>query len=311
VKRALLAAILAGLAVAAPASAGVPSVRGTSLIKGNKPLEAFASVGPTVTLFGDAVTAKVAVVVDRKWIDPASLRVRVHFTPYQPISPPTETRTGNGRLEEITWAWSARCLTVRCIPESLSGDLTRDFDLAPARIEYVLAGSTARHSLHAGFQQIQVGSQLNPKVVNFLEKKRVLAWQFPLTPVPSPHYRVSPTLAFWLPLALAIVLGTLGLAVVARWALQFRTAATASGPAIPDSPLERALTLFFWARANDDDTLQRKALERVADELPFDVHDLSETAHALAWSQETPDEEDVQVISERAGIHRRNGEPEQ
>jgi hypothetical protein len=75
------------------------------------------------------------------------------------------------------------------------------------------------------------------------------------------------------------------------------------------SSLERALGLFFWAREHDDETLQRKALERVADELPFDVHDLSETARALAWSREIPDEEDVQEISERAGIHRRNGEP--
>jgi hypothetical protein len=310
VRRALLIAVLAGLAIAAPANAGVPSVHGTSLIKGNKPLEVFASIGPPVVLFGDALKAKVAIVVDRKWIDPAGLRVRVHFTPYRAISPPTEVRTGNGRLQEITWTWSIRCLTVQCIPESLVGEQTRNFQFAPARIKYV-AGGKVKYALTAGFQQVQVGSQLNPKVVDFLEKKHILAWQFPLTPIPSPHYRVSPTLAFWLPLVLAIVLGALGLALAGRWALQFRPAAAAHGPPVPTSSLERALTLFFWARANDDDTLQRKALERVADELPFDVHDLSETAHALAWSPETPDEEDVQVISERAGIHRRNGEPEQ
>lgn len=310
-KRGLAAALLAALALVAPARAGVPSVHGTSLIKGNKPLEVFASVGPAVTLFGDALTARVAVVVDRKWIDPANLRVLVRFKPYRPISSPSEVRTGSGRLQEITWTWSVRCLTVDCLPESLSGDLTHVFGLAPARVEYVLPGGKIQYSLYAGFQQVQVGSQLTPKVVRLLEKERILDWQYPLTPVPAPHYRVSPTLAFWVPLALAIVLGTLGLAVAARWALRFRTVAAAQGPATPDSPLERALTLFFWARANNDDTLQRKALERVADELPFDVHELSETAHALAWSPETPDEEDVQVISERAGIHRRNGEPEQ
>ena len=38
--------------------------------------------------------------------------------------------------------------------------------------------------------------------------------------------------------------------------------------------------------------------------------ELSETARALAWSPETPEEEDVEEISERAGIHRRNGEGE-
>ena len=73
-------------------------------------------------------------------------------------------------------------------------------------------------------------------------------------------------------------------------------------PGAPTPYLERALALFFWANARGDETLQRKALERVADELPFDVHELSETAHALAWSPETPDEEDVQAISQRAGV---------
>lgn len=311
-KRTALAAVVAvvsALAVAASANAGVPSVNGTTLIPGNKPLEAFASIAPPVQLFGDAITAKVAVVVDRKWIDPNTVHVRVHFAPYEPISPPTEVRTGRGRLTEITWAWSIRCLTTDCIPVTHSSPLSRVFSLAPARIEYALLGGKTQGSLYARFQQIQVGSQLNPKVVTFLERKNILDWQYPLTPVQAPHYRVSPTLAFWLPLALAIVLGAIGLALAGRWALQFRPAAAAEGPAIPVSSLERALTLFFWARANDDDTLQRKALERVADELPFDVHDLSETAHALAWSPETPDEEDVQVISERAGIQRRNGEP--
>ena len=120
---------------------------------------------------------------------------------------------------------------------------------------------------------------------------------------------MSPDLLFWLAVALACVLGAAGLALATRWALQFRPSRAAED-ALRSSSLERALTLFFWARAHDDETLQRKALERVADELPFDVHELSETARALAWSPETPEEEEVQEISERAGIHRRNGEPE-
>jgi len=107
-----------------------------------------------------------------------------------------------------------------------------------------------------------------------------------------------------------VLLGATGLALASRWALQFRPARAARGPAVGSSSLERALTLFFWARAHDDETLQRKALERVADELPYDVHDLSETARALAWSEQTPEEQDVQEISERAGISRRTGERE-
>jgi hypothetical protein len=186
--------------------------------------------------------------------------------------------------------------------------LTHTFHFGPAHVEYLSPGSKARHAINARFQPVQVVSELSPNLVSAVLKQR-LNWQFRLTPVPAPNYRMSPSLAFRLAVALAVLVGATGLALAARWALQFRAPAVVR-PGIPASSLELALTLFFWARAHDDDTLQRKALERVADELPLDVHDLSETAHALAWSPETPDEEDVQVISERAGIQRRNGEPE-
>ena len=46
--------------------------------------------------------------------------------------------------------------------------------------------------------------------------------------------------------------------------------------------LERALALFFWAGQQGDETLQRKALERVAAELPFDVANLSDETRELA-----------------------------
>ena len=36
-------------------------------------------------LFGDTVTAKIAIVADTKWVDPARLRVTTNFAPYTPI----------------------------------------------------------------------------------------------------------------------------------------------------------------------------------------------------------------------------------
>jgi hypothetical protein len=287
-KRAVVAAaVLAALAAAAPAEAKVPPVHGGSVLGRNRPLKVYASVTPPVHLFADAVTAKVAVVADRKWVAPGNLRVIVRFAPYQPVGPPTEVRTANGRLLQITWTWQLRCLAVACVPETRTSDTSRIFHFRRAHVEYLSPGGKVRYALDAGFPPIVAFSQLSPSVVAGLTAHR-LYWQYQLTPLPAPHYRVAPGLAFWLAVALASLLGAMGLAVAARW----------------------ALTLFFWARAQDDETLQRKALERVADELPFDVHDLSETARALAWSPESPEAKDVQEISERAGIHRRNGEPE-
>ena len=310
-KRAVVAALLAALALAAPAAAAdkIPPVHGGSVIGKSLPLKVFASISPPVHLFGDPITAKVAVVADRKWVAPANLRVAAHFRPYEPIAPPTEARTIRGRLLQVTWTWRLRCLTPECVPVMRHSQFTHVFLFSPAHVEYLSPTGTVRYAVDARFQRVEVVSQLSPSVIHALGV-HTIDWQAPLTPVTRPHYRVSPGLAFWLAVALAIALGTTGLAIATRWALQFRPRALAGADSLPASSLERALTLFFWARAQNDETLQRKALERVADELPFDVHELSETARALAWSREVPDEEDVQVISERAGIQRRNGEPE-
>jgi hypothetical protein len=307
-KRALaVASVLTALVVAAPAGARVPSVEGGSVLGRNLPLKVYASVDPAVHLFADPLTAQVAVVADRKWVAPANLRVVTHFRPYEPAGPPTVVRSSNGRLLQMTWTWHLRCLTVECLPVTKRSDVSHIFKFSPAHVEYLSPTGQVRYSIDARFQRIAVHSQLSPSEVAALQHQ-ALNWYYQLTPLPAPRYRASPDLLFWLAVALAAVLGATGLALAGRWAWQFRPARAETKA--PSSSLERALTLFFWARAHDDETLQRKALERVADELPFDVHDLSETARALAWSEETPEEEDVQEISERAGISRRNGEPE-
>jgi hypothetical protein len=263
-----------------------------------------------VHTFGDPITATVAVVADRKAVAPSNVNVVVHFRPYQSAGAPTVVRTSNGRFLQMTWTWHLRCLTVECLPVTKHSDLSHVFQFSPAHVEYLSPTGQVRYTKDARFQRVAVLSQLSPSEVDAIGARSLIWYGVDqITPLPPPHYRVTPNLAFWLAVALATVLGAAGLALVTRWALPYLPSRAAKAPTRASS-LERALTLFFWARAHDDETLQRKALERVADELPFDVHDLSETARALAWSPETPEEEDVQEISEKAGIQRRNGEPE-
>jgi hypothetical protein len=310
VKRALLAAALLALAGASTAVASVPLVPGGSAVGGDLPLKAYASLTPPVHLFGDSVTAKVAVVADTKWVNPARLRVTANFEPYEPTHPPTELRVGSGRFLQITWTWTLRCLTTKCVPVVPPSDHYHIFQFRPARIDYLNGNGRVRYEIAAHFPPVEALSEVSPGVVKFLNAHHALNWQYQLAPVAAARYRVSPGLVFWLALALAGVLGALGILLTGRWALQFRRPATVAAPTLPPSTLERALALFFWARAHGDETLQRKALERVADELPTDVHDLSETARELAWSPETPEGEDVQAISDRAGLGgRRDGEP--
>jgi hypothetical protein len=302
VKRALLVAALVALAAASAAAATVPLVPSGSAVGGDLPLRAYASLTPPVHLFGDLVTARVAVVADTKWVNPARLRVTADFDPYQPTRPPTELRVGTGRFLQVTWTWTLRCLTTRCVPVVPPSDHYHIFHFRPARIDYLNGNGRIRYEIDARFPPVEALSEVSPSVVAFLNAHHALNWQYQLAPVAAPRYRLSPGLLFWLALALAGVLGALGFVLAGRWALQFRRPAPVAAPSLPPSTLERALALFFWARAHGDETLQRKALERVADELPIDVHDLSEAARELAWSPETPEDEDVQAISDRAGF---------
>jgi hypothetical protein len=308
VAAATLAAGLTALAAVSAAGADVPRVHGGSVLGKNLPMKVYASVSPAVHTFGDPITAQVAVVADRRAVAPGNLHVVVHFHPYEAAGAPTVVRTANGRLLQMTWTWKLRCLTIKCLPVMKHSDLARIFTFSPAHVEYRSPQGQVRYAINARFQQIAALSELSPGEVNALEHRNLFwLYQSNVTPLPAPHYRVSPDLAFWLAVALATLLGAAGIALAARWALPYLPSRAAQAPAASTS-LERALTLFFWAREHDDETLQRKALERVADELPFDVHDLSETARALAWSPETPEEEDVEEISKKAGVGRRNGE---
>jgi hypothetical protein len=288
-KRALLAAALVALVTAAPAAA-----------KPKPPLRATTSLSPPVALFANGVTARVSVIADTKRVDRARLRVTVNFAPYEPVGQPREIHTGSGRYVQTTWTWKLRCLTPVCAPVSPPSDVFHDFSFPPAQVRgFGVNGRPYR--AHVFFPQLKVLSQVSPREQAFIEAHKHIKWLYQLTPAAGDAYRLPPGLVFWLAVALAGLCGAAALVLAGRWALGLRSPAAAA-PALPASYLERALALFFWANARGDETLQRKALERVADELPLDVVDLSEIARELAWSPETPEGEEVEAISERAGV---------
>jgi hypothetical protein len=288
VKRVFLAAALVALATAAPAAAA-------------KPLRATTSVSPPVEIFGDGATASVSVTVDTKRVDPAGLRVAANFAPYVRIGPPREVHSGNGRYVQTTWTWKLRCVSAACVPVSPPSDFFHDYRFPPAQVRGFGVNGKAEYRLHAFFPAIKMVSAVSPRERAFIESHKRIQWLYSLAPAAGDAYRLPPDLVFWLAVALAGLCGAAALVLAGRWALRLRTPAVAT-PALPASYLERALALFFWANARGDETLQRKALERVADELPLDVVDLSEIARELAWSPETPEGDEVEAISERAGV---------
>jgi hypothetical protein len=288
-KRVLLVALLAIPATAAPAAAAGP-------------LRAQASIAPPVQLFGNAVTARVSVVADTTRVDPAKLQVTVKFAPFVPVGKPRETRTGSGRYVQTTWVWKLRCLSVACIPTSLSNDAYNDFGFPPAQVRAPALHGTTKYSTGTFFPPVRVVSEISPREKSLILFKGNVQWLYQLAPSSGDSFALSPALVFWLAVALAGLCAAASFVLAGRWILRRRMPLAATGPAVPASHLERALELFFWANANGDETLQRKALERVADELPFDVVELSELTRELAWSPETPGGDEVEAISQRAGV---------
>ncbi len=218
--------VLAALAIAAPAGADIPPVHGGSVIGRNLPLKVFGSISPPVHLFGDAITAKVSVVADRKFVAPGNVRVLVNFAPYKAVARPTGTKQQRSLAADdvdVDAALPDRAVPspepvepvlprlpfpsrARGVPLARRRGPVRARRTLPARRGPLPAESFGDHALGA----------------------HTLLWQDRITPVSRPNYRVSPTLVFWLSVALAIVLGAAGLALAARWALQFRPSRAAA-----------------------------------------------------------------------------------
>lgn len=315
--RAVLAAIVGALVLAGGALAasgppkstlppvqthpGMPFHASGSVVGEGTPLKAYANIVPTVHLFGDTLQAKLAVVADTRWVDPTRLRVSAGFAPYTEVAAPTVLRIHVGRFEQLTWTWTLRCLTAKCIPVSPPSETLHVFRFPSAHIDYLKTNGTRDFGIDATWPAVEVLSQVSPGVESALLNSRKYDWQYSLTPVVAPTFRVSPLLLFWLALGLAGAAALGALYAGARWYRVLRPRVAAAG-AGQGPALDRALALLAWAHEHGDETLQRKAFERVASELGVvpAVDELSQAARELAWSPDVPEDEEVEAFTEEA-----------
>jgi len=299
VKRGLFI-LLVTLAFVPSAAGALPVYKGSSVGEG-LPFKAYASITPTVHLFGDSITAKLAVVADTHLVDTSRLKVTAVFTPYTETKPPTVIRLQIGRFAQVTWTWTIRCITSPCVPRLPPDDRFHVFRFRPAHIEYLKANRSPAYSIDASWPPVQVDSQISPGVVAFLQKTNHLNWRLGMTPVAAPTYRVSPRLIYWLALGLAAVFGAGALALATRWFLIVHPRRGVVDAAEVGTPLERAIAVLRYAHEQGDETLQRKAFERVAGELGIERADeLTLIARELAWSARTPEDEEVEEFAEQA-----------
>jgi len=303
----MLIALVAGslLASAHRASASLPHFSSGTSVGEGVPLKAYATLTPQVHLFGDVVTAKLAVVADTKWVDPERLHVSTDFTPYKAIRRQQRTSISIGRFQQVTWTWTLRCITTECVPRAPPSELFHIFRFQAIHIEYLTLTGKRQYGIDATWPKVQVVSQVSPSVATFLAKTNHLSWRFHISPVAAPTYRVSPGLLFWLSFGAGIAMLLIASAFGWRWYRLMRPRKAYAPGEAAGTPLERALAVLAWAHARGDETLERKALERVAGELGVEtpepeVDELSRTARELAWSSRSPEDEEVETFAERA-----------
>jgi len=272
-----------------------------SVIGGRTPLRAYADIQPSVHLFGDTINARIAVVADTRFVDPSRLRVNTAFAPYTAVTPPQVHSVRAGRFEQLTWTWTLHCLNAKCVPVKPPSEKFHVFQFPQALVLYMRPNGTVDFQRTVAWPSVEVLSHLGPVIVSDLLRQQKYDWQYTVAPLPAPTFRIRPGLLFWLAMAAALAVFIAALALASRWYLAF-SPRRAAVRRLRGTPLERALAVVTWAHAHGNETLERKAFERVADELGDGAakDGLSETAHRLAWQSGLPDDAEVQAFARRA-----------
>lgn len=256
-------------------------------------IQARSALLPGVVLFGDTLTARLDVIIDRSKVDPGSVRVQAGFAPWKAVAPPKRVRRdGAASTTYIGTTYVLRCLEADCT--SVNDTFVEDFDRAHVR--YVARDGT-RRVMQVKWPRLIVDSRYAQKTLS-AAGSRAAPWKAALFSLPSLTYSISPSLLFALLLTGGILL-LLAAGAVFYLARRRPVARPARAPAPPPparmlTPLERALLLLELSERVDGSGDQRRALERVADELAKRGEaELARAARLLAWSEPVPGTEET------------------
>lgn len=239
--------------------------------------------------FGDEVRAVVEVLLDRRAVNPRSVRVDASFTPFH-VGATLRERVDAGRRTRLRYEYVLDCLRSACLPGSPPAAGGAGFLLPPATVRYTLVdgrpGTTA-----VGWPEMRIGSQL--RQIDF----GVLPWRAQIRPLPPLGYRLAPrVLAAGAVLAALLALAGGGFLLFIRFrpdaarALKVRRGRR--------SVLERALAAVRNAAAGDDAEERRRALDLLARELRSAERGSSRDARRLAWSRARPERSEMEQLAD-------------
>jgi hypothetical protein len=266
-----------------------------------QPLEARVVVSPRVVLFGDTVTARVQVALDRTRVDPDSLRVETAFAPWTFVRAPQRIRRDADRATYVETVYVIRCLGPSCVPSRASS--SREFQAV--ELTYDLVGG-GRGSTEVRWPVLVMNTRLVSDDFGRRDEYGT-AWRADLATLPAASYRLPPALLVALLLAGAAALA-LGGGRLAYSALPRREEPPPPEPPAPPpppdlTPLERALALLEEPTPLDGAAERRRALEFVAEHFDERDRSLAASARALAWRSGQPAPAESVGLAERVREH--------
>jgi hypothetical protein len=256
---------------------------------GEEPIVGSVFLEPEQHLFGDAVRARLELVVDGDRVDPGSIEVGANFAPYRQLRPVEVTRSESGTLTRIRYDYLLGCLVARCLPQG-SGRV----ELGGVALNYTRRGSPVADAASIDWPPLRAAGRIEP---NELENAALRA---ELRNLPEPSYRVSPRTVEVVALILAVLFAA-GAAILILRLLPLDRLAARLGARWEDkrSPLEQALALVRESSASGSTEEGRRALERLAVELRRVRNPvLAQDASRLAWSRRSPADTGVEPLSD-------------
>ena len=253
-------------------------------------LSTATSFTPQAHLFGDRVRARLDIVFDPSRVPPETVKANPRFAPYTVLDR-TETRERIGALERVRYDLTLECMTRRCLVPKGGA-----FTFPRTGVEYKPRAASVEEPLTASvdWPALRVASRVGASDLEGLEL------QADVRELPPLSYRVDPDTVTLVGYSLAVILGLLGLALLAQ-ALALpdlvRTAIARRKARL--SPLNRALTLVRRETEQGERADSRRALERLAVELrETEEPELAQTATKLAWNRRDPSTPSVEPLSD-------------
>jgi hypothetical protein len=272
------------LAVLAAGCAG-DSDEQLSLPRGQS-FAASTSISPLTSAFGDPLTARLRLLVDRTEIDPDRIRVLSGFQPFSDRT--TIERVDAGNITALTYTIQLYCLTLSCTTSDRR-ELTYEFrsrivsDVGPVQeVRWPGVSVVTRIPVQEGPAE-NTGETPN---------EWPPAWRASIS-LPEPSYRAAPRLIVWSLAGLGALL--LAASTGAGYVLLRRGRFLHERPV---AALDRALELLRNARTDEE---RRAALEALALALEAELDPgLAEPARALAWSPLRPSESAAEELASLA-----------